>query len=376
MRPCTARSVRCERVSFDIIGAGVGAHTESGLIDYTASKPLNNKRVLSMECNQCGTENPDDASVCSNCGYSFVSTAPNSKVGDIAQGTAEAAYYDAAIGPKNTEYYRSRFVKFDDDSSRVSWNWPAFFITFYWLLYRKMWAWAALYFFLPIVVSLVGAFVFGMSETLDALINVVYLLFSLTIVPMYANALYHRHLRNKISEADSGGLGEPEKREWLAKKGGTSNVALIIFLVVIVIGIGAAIALPAYQDYIVRSQMTEPLQALSRAKTGVAEYVAANGRFPPDFSNLDLGLGPRPDSNVIASIAVDNSSPASVVRLIANVHTCLWEGGVCNEGEYRSFHIAGEMTSPGVMNWVCLPGDALGNNAMENKYLPANCRAN
>ena len=53
-----------------------------------------------------------------------------------------------------------------------------------------------------------------------------------------------------------------------------------LMIVIAIIGILAAIALPAYQDYIVRSKLSEPLAALAEAKTTVAEYVAANGDYP------------------------------------------------------------------------------------------------
>ncbi|MFT4613187.1 MAG: type IV pilus assembly protein PilA [Bacteroidia bacterium] len=57
-----------------------------------------------------------------------------------------------------------------------------------------------------------------------------------------------------------------------------SGFTLIELMIVIAsVGILAAIALPAYQDYIVRAKMSEPLTALSTVKTTVAEYVAVNG---------------------------------------------------------------------------------------------------
>ncbi len=48
-----------------------------------------------------------------------------------------------------------------------------------------------------------------------------------------------------------------------------------LMIVIAIVGILAAIALPAYQDYIVRSKMSEAMVALSEAKTTVTEYVAS-----------------------------------------------------------------------------------------------------
>ncbi|MFO1296502.1 MAG: DUF2628 domain-containing protein [Rubrivivax sp.] len=60
------------------------------------------------------------------------------------------------IGKKNLDLHRFR----DQQASgrRALWRWPAFFVTFYWLLYRKLWGWAAAYFFTPpaVVAALLG----------------------------------------------------------------------------------------------------------------------------------------------------------------------------------------------------------------------------
>jgi type IV pilus assembly protein PilA len=53
-----------------------------------------------------------------------------------------------------------------------------------------------------------------------------------------------------------------------------------LMIVVAIVGILAAIALPAYQDYIVRSKMSEPLAAVAACKTSVAEYTATKLSLP------------------------------------------------------------------------------------------------
>jgi len=54
-----------------------------------------------------------------------------------------------------------------------------------------------------------------------------------------------------------------------------------LMIVVAIVGILAAIALPAYQDYIVRSKMSETLAAIAACKTSVAEYTASHASLPP-----------------------------------------------------------------------------------------------
>ena len=61
-----------------------------------------------------------------------------------------------------------------------------------------------------------------------------------------------------------------------------------LMIVVAIIGILAAVAIPAYQDYTVRAQVTEGLSLASGAKTAVSEYWASNGSLPTD--NATAGM--------------------------------------------------------------------------------------
>src|ERR1041384_3861138 len=69
-----------------------------------------------------------------------------------------------------------------------------------------------------------------------------------------------------------------------------------LMIVVAIIGILAAIALPAYQDYTIRAKVTEALSLAASAKTAVTESYISNGALPG--TNADAGL---PDANKIAS---------------------------------------------------------------------------
>jgi type IV pilus assembly protein PilA len=57
-----------------------------------------------------------------------------------------------------------------------------------------------------------------------------------------------------------------------------------LMIVVAIIGILAAIAIPAYQNYTIRSQVTEGLSLADGWKTGIAEFFAQNGSFPTSSS--------------------------------------------------------------------------------------------
>ena len=55
-----------------------------------------------------------------------------------------------------------------------------------------------------------------------------------------------------------------------------------LMIVVAIVGILAAIALPAYQDYVVRSKMSEAIAAIAACKTSVAEYASTKAAYPAD----------------------------------------------------------------------------------------------
>ena len=57
-----------------------------------------------------------------------------------------------------------------------------------------------------------------------------------------------------------------------------------LMIVVAIVGILAAIALPAYQDYVIRSKMSEVEAALAACKTSVSEYLSSHGSFPTNVA--------------------------------------------------------------------------------------------
>ena len=64
-----------------------------------------------------------------------------------------------------------------------------------------------------------------------------------------------------------------------------------LMIVVAIIGILAAIAIPAYQDYTIRSQVTEGLNLAGAVKASVAEYFAQNGAWPVGLVGATPALG-------------------------------------------------------------------------------------
>ena len=93
----------------------------------------------------------------------------------------------------NTDYYRRQFARFgslERPSFAVSWHWPAFFVFFFWAIYRKLWLWAG--------VNIAGGLI--LAQIVKP--GIVYLMWTL-IWPLTANYLYFRHACNRVSGRDN-----------------------------------------------------------------------------------------------------------------------------------------------------------------------------
>ncbi|MEP5566894.1 MAG: pilin [Halioglobus sp.] len=154
-----------------------------------------------------------------------------------------------------------------------------------------------------------------------------------------------------------------------------------LMIVIAIVGILAAIALPAYQDYIVRSKMSEAMAGLAEAKTTAAEYYAANLTFPADADSWGINTNLR-GGDILAAMeatGTGNTAPATAA-LFAGVYGSVWG----TTGTW-TVQLQGVTNNDGTMTWTCLPGDASGStapsinglgatNSIPSKYLPANCR--
>jgi len=159
-----------------------------------------------------------------------------------------------------------------------------------------------------------------------------------------------------------------------------------LMIVVAIIGILAAIAIPAYQDYTIRSQVSEGLAMAGAAKAAVAETFAQNGAWPADNAAAGIGTATEITGKYVDSITVTNgtitiafgkqvnskiSGATLGLQPMASVNNdVVW---VCG----RKAAPTGATAAPSSASAAVPSGAASGATSatMLSKYLPAACRA-
>ncbi len=135
-----------------------------------------------------------------------------------------------------------------------------------------------------------------------------------------------------------------------------------LMIVVAIIGILAAVALPAYRDYSVRAKVSELVLAASSAKTSVAEYVNTNGVMPDTASvSIESQL-----SKYVASVEYTGQNASNgYVEVTATAAETAISG--------RKLRLAG-VAQGGQVVWTCSTTGLAANAAIEPKYLPSSCK--
>jgi type IV pilus assembly protein PilA len=148
-----------------------------------------------------------------------------------------------------------------------------------------------------------------------------------------------------------------------------------LMIVIAIIGILAAIAIPAYQDYTIRSQASEGLTLASSVQVAIADYYAQNGTWPTGITGggTALNFTNAPSGNYVGSVA---TAGGAINVTYGNKANAALTGKVLSLVAYTS--------SAGDIGWACglnttLPpaavssGGANGTNVAA-KYLPKNCQ--
>ncbi len=133
-----------------------------------------------------------------------------------------------------------------------------------------------------------------------------------------------------------------------------------LMIVVAIIGILAAIAIPAYSDYTIRAQVSEGITLAGGAKAAVSEFVMDRGAFPTN--NLAAGLSVATDISGRYTTSVTNAS---------GVLTIVYGGTGPAHAELAGDTLTlSAVTSAGSVIWACPPA----GGTVLPKHRPATCR--
>jgi len=343
-----------------------------------------------VKCHACGQDNADSALFCTACRRPMVAptrlparlealavpatgaasalaappaAAPARSRSANAPEAAERAEDDpnvltdeqawaAMVGDNNTAYYMTRFARQSGGGSG-GWHWPGMLVTWYWMLYRKMWLPALVYFFVPgIVIGILNAMMPRAALPLTLAWWV-----ALFVVPgLMANGWYYAHCRDKIRDVRARGGSRVQMLARLESAGGTSGVvAIVVAIFVLVAGIGilAAVALPAYQTYTLKAKVADAMALGADVAAAVGRQYEQNGTLPTDVDRL-VAQAPH-QSRFVSGVDVDSTTGTVTVRVDVN------------QRYLGSFKLVPSADNAHHLGWTCTTEDLA-------RYVPASCR--
>lgn len=146
-----------------------------------------------------------------------------------------------------------------------------------------------------------------------------------------------------------------------------------VMIVVGILGVLATLAIPAYQDYVIRSQVTEGLEFAAATKASVAEYYLTRGTWPESNSAIGLGTADSVQGKYVSSVRLADGG--ITVTFGNQAHAAVLNG--------HAVGLTPAVTASGTVVWRCgtaaapegvVEAAAEATTTIEGKFLPTACR--
>ena len=131
-----------------------------------------------------------------------------------------------------------------------------------------------------------------------------------------------------------------------------------LMIVVAIIGILAAVAIPSYQDYIARSQVSEAVSLIGAAKTPVAEYISDKGTMPSTTDVISTTQGKYTGAIAVGGDGTNITITATMAS--SGVNAAITSGTVAM------------ISTDNAQTWNCTAAGTA--SPLGSKYLPGACR--
>ncbi len=182
-------------------------------------------------CSDCGAKNSAITLYCSNCGKQIVSNKQNieyeksnNTLNNVNSNPKSYSSTDDIMKfvSQNIYFYQEKFNLINKTGKKITWNWAAFFLSIYWMLYRKMYLQTGGIFLLSIILTCIPYVGYLLSLSLGIIICI--------ILGMYGNYMYLNHIERKLKEIDY--LNNYERDAVISRKGGVNLVLPIVIAII------------------------------------------------------------------------------------------------------------------------------------------------
>lgn len=139
-----------------------------------------------------------------------------------------------------------------------------------------------------------------------------------------------------------------------------------LMIVIAIIGILAVIALPAYQDYTARAQVSEAFALAEGQKAAVVEYYADKGAYPSTNAAAGVANASKITGKYVKSVSIGTGGVITATMNSSNVNAAITSKTLTLTPS-ASVDATSAANNPGSFTWTC-------DGTIDTKYRPASCR--